>query len=170
MPQIMVPKEKLKGFEALPPGIYDLQLQGFEPEFSKKKDSINLNPKLVVINNANAELNGKRAFDNLNSQAGWVHIDFCHGFGELMTGEENGVPMENWASPNAGIPGQFEENPAFVGDPSKWVYIGPLLNKIAKVEIVNVPGYKNPAKLQAVINKYFCTVTGCQHMHSDALA
>jgi hypothetical protein len=172
MPQIRVDKSKLKGFEALPPGTYTLRLDGFEPEFSKKKDSVNLNPKLTIINNANPELNdGKhRAFDNLNSQAGWVHIDFCHAFGERMTGEEDGVPMENWSSPDVGIPGDFQENEAFKGDPTKWTYVGPLLGKTATVEIIQVPGYKNPAKPQSVINKYFCQVPGCTHSHSESLA
>lgn len=172
MPNIKVPVGKLKGFEALPPGTYQLRLDGFEPKWSKKKDSINLQPKLIVINNQNQELNdGKhRAFDNLNSQAGWVLIDFCHAFGERMTGEEDGVPMEQWTSPDVGMPGDFQENPSFPGDPEKWTYVGPLLGRVATVDIINQPGYNNANKVQAVINKYYCQVQGCTHSHSEGLA
>lgn len=172
MPTIKVPVGSLKGFSALPAGNYQVRLDGFEPKYSKKKDSVNLQPKMIVINNPDAELNdGKhRAFDNLNSQAGWVMIDFCHAFGERMTGEEDGVPMENWSSPDVGLPGEFKENPAFPGDPSKWTYVGPLTGKIAIIEIVQVPGFKNAAKMQGVINKYFCQVPGCTHQHQESLA
>lgn len=172
MPQIKVNKESLKGFEALPAGIYELRLDGFEPLWSKKKDSVNLRPKLIVVNHSNPELNdGKhRAFENLNSQAGWVMIDFCHAFGVRMSGEEDGVPMENWTSPDVGLPGEFIPNPADASNPEKWTYAGPLLGKVAKVEIIQVAGYKNANKMQAAINKYFCTVPGCSHEHQESLA
>lgn len=175
MPSIRTPKESLKGFEALPPGTYQLRLDGFEPKWSKKKDSVNLQPKMVVVNNQDQSLNdGKhRAFDNLNSQAGWILIDFCHAFGERMSGEEDGVPMENWTSPDVGLPGEFAPSPSnpSEADPEKWgPYIGPLLGRVAMVEIIQVPGFKNPAKLQSVINKYFCQVPGCTHQHSESLA
>lgn len=172
MPQIRVNKESLKGFEALPAGIYELRLDGFEPKFSKDKQSVNLRPKLVVVNNPNADLNdGKhRAFDNLNSQAGWVMIEFCHGFGIRMTGEEDGVPMENWTSPDVGLPGEFDPNPTDANNPEKWTYKGPLLGRVARVEIINQPAYNNANKIQAVINKYFCAVPGCSHQHLESLA
>lgn len=169
MPTIRVPKDKLKGFEALPPGIYQLRLDGFEPKFSKDKSSINLRPKLTVVNNQNNDLNdGKhRAFENLNSQAGWVLIDFCHAFGHRMSGEEEGVPMEQWSSPDAGLPGEFVPNPTDPNNPEKWTYTGPLLGQVGTVEIVETI-YNN--KKQATINKYFCTVPNCTHQHSEALA
>ncbi len=172
MPQIRVPREKLKGFEALPPGTYQVRLDGFEPVWSKKKDSVNLRPKLTIVNNASNDLNdGKhRAFENLNSQAGWVMIDFCHAFGQPMSGEENGVPMEQWSSPDVGLPGEFSPNPANPGeaDPEKWgPYIGPLLGQVATIDVVETM-YNN--KKQGTINKYYCTVPGCQHSHSEALA
>ena len=172
MPQIRIPKEKLKGFEAVPGGTYQIRLDGFEPKFSKDKQSVNLQPKLVIVNNQDQKLNdGKhRLFDNLNSQAGWVMIDFCHAFGLRMTGEEEGVPMENWASPDAGLPGDFQPNPTDPTNPEKWIYTGPLLGQVATVEVIQVPGFKNPAKLQSAINKYFCTVPNCTHQHSEALA
>lgn len=174
MPQIRTQKEKLKGFEALPAGTYEVRLDGFEPEWSKKKDSVNLRPKLTVISvngtNDPTLCDGKhRAFDNLNSQAGWTHIEFCHGFGEMMDGEENGVPIEQWSSSDAGIPGDFLENPTFPGDPAKWTYDGPLLGNTATIEIVQVPGFKDPNKPQGVIKKYFCKVPGCRHQHLESL-
>jgi hypothetical protein len=177
MPQIRVNKETLKGFEQLPVGTYTLRLDGFEPKFSQDKKSVNLRPKLVVVGNANPELNdGKhRAFDTLNSQAGWIHIEFCHGFGLQLDGEENGVPMENWSAPTVGIPGQFNPDPADADNPEKWTYEGPLLGKTTQVEIVSIPGFKkgtkerDPNKPQSVIGKYYCTVPGCQHKHLESL-
>lgn len=172
MPQIRIGKEALKGFEALPAGIYELRLDGFEPKWSKDKQSVNLRPKLTVVNHPDSSINdGKhRAFENLNTQAGWVLIDFCHGFGHPMTGEEPGVPMEQWTSPDAGLPGEFQPNPTEPNNPEKWTYVGPLLGAVCKVEIIQVPGYKNPAKPQSAINKYFCSVQGCLHQHSESLA
>ena len=171
-------KEKLKGFDILPPGITQVRLDGFEPQWTKAKDSYNLRPILTVINNANAELNdGKHRVmgEWLNSGAGWVMIEFVHGFGEMLTGEEQGVAMENWASPDVGLPGEFLPDQLMPDDPTKFRYVGPLLGKVATVELVQVPAWdrniKGPSasKLQTAIKKYFCAVPGCLHAHLESL-
>jgi hypothetical protein len=168
MPQIRIPKESLEGLEGLPPGIYDVRLDGFKPKWSKDKSSVNLQPIMIAINSPDPKLNdGKhRAFDNMNSQCGWIMIDFCHAFGELMAGEQNGVPMEQWTSPDVGLPGEFLGD---AGKPEEWKYVGPLLSKVGKVEIVKVPGYKDPSKQQSALKRYFCVIPGCQHKHADSL-
>ena len=69
MAKISFSKEDLAG-NVYPDGLYELRLEGFEPEKSKKGDSVNLNPVLKIVNHQT--LNNKRVFDNLNSSASWI--------------------------------------------------------------------------------------------------
>lgn len=158
MPQINVSKDQLKARPPVPAGIYDVRLDKFDPALSAKKDSVNLKPQMTVINHPT--LNGRDVYEWLNSGAGFTHIDFCHAFGEKMRGEDDA------ASSEAGIPGEF------IGpddDPSKWSYVGPLLGKVGKIEIVLVPSFKDATKTVSAIKRYFCAVPGCQHKHSESL-
>lgn len=155
MPRISGDKSKLEGFKTLPAGVYEVRLDGFEPELSKKKTSVNLNPILRVINST--EYNDQRIFDNLNSNAVWIHNDFCHAFGLEMEDAGNEVV----------IPGEF------VGpdnDPSKWQYTGPLIGKVGKVRVV-VQEYEG--KERNAVDQYYCdhnALPTCQAKHSTNLA
>lgn len=152
MAKISLSKEELAG-NVYPPGQYDLHLEGFEPQFSKSKTSINLNPILKIVNHQT--LNGKRVFDNLNSGASWIVESFCHAFGLPLTPNPSG---------GGDMPGDF------VGpddDPSKWQYIGPLNGAVAKV-ILSTKTYNN--KESTGVDQWLCQVSGCNTKHASGLA
>jgi hypothetical protein len=152
MAKISFSKEDLSG-NVYPDGLYELRIEGFEPEFSSKKTSINLNPILKIINHPS--LNGKRVFDNLNSGAAWIIESFCHAAGQRLTPNPNG---------GGDMPGDF------VGaddNPTSWQYTGPLTGTIAKAFLKNAP-YNG--KDQSKVDQWFCSVPGCQTKHAQNLA
>jgi len=152
MAKISYSKEDLAG-NVYPDGLYELRLEGFEPEKSKKGDSVNLNPVLKIVNHQT--LNNKRVFDNLNSSASWIVESFCHAFGIPLTPNPNG---------GGDMPGDF------IGpddDPAKWQYTGPLTGAVAKAFVKNAP-YNG--KDQSKVDQWFCQVTGCQTKHAQNLA
>jgi hypothetical protein len=152
MAKISYSKEDLAG-NNYPEGLYEVRLDGFEPQFSKKKDSINLNPVLKIVNHPT--LNGKRVFDNLNSTASWIVESFSHAFGQPLTPNPSG---------GGDMPGDF------IGpddDPEKWQYQGPLSGAVAKV-FLKTTSYNG--KESSKVNQWFCAVQGCQTKHADGLA
>lgn len=152
MPRISFSKEELVG-NVYPEGLYELRLEGFEPEKSKKGDSVNLNPVLKIVNHPT--LNGKRVFDNLNSSASWIVESFVHAFGLPLTPNPNG---------GGDMPGDF------VGpddDPEKWQYQGPLSGQVAKA-FLKVTTYNG--KENTKVDQWFCNVSGCQTKHAQGLA
>jgi hypothetical protein len=150
MAKITVQRDQLQGFKAVPAGVYEVRLDGFEPQFSKKKDSVNLRPKLTIINNQ--DNNDQRLFDNLNTGCWYLH-DFVHAFGLEM--EDKGDQVS--------IPGDFQGPDE---DPTKWTYVGPLVGRIAKVRTI-VGEYQN--KPQTYIDQWYCAVPACQEKHSTKL-
>lgn len=152
MPKMTVSKESLKGSPPCPPGIYEFRCDGFSPKKSKNGQSVNLNPKMVVINHPT--LNDRRLFENLNSNAGWIQLDFVHSLG---------IPMADYGA-EAGIPGDF------IGpddDPEKWTYAGPVSGRVGKLEYAETDNGRGGTKM--AIKRFFCTVPGCTEKHSENL-
>lgn len=153
MPKITVDKASLEGLPKIPPGIYEVRFDGFKPKFPKNnKDSINLNPQMVVINNP--DLKDRKVPENLNSQAGWVIRDMVHAFGLTMGGADG-----------TELPGEFQ--PPQEQDPAKWRYVGPLIGRTGRVEVVDADNGKGGTT--AKVKRYFCAVQGCQEKHSESL-
>jgi hypothetical protein len=157
MPKIRAPKESLEGRPTLPAGIYHFRVDGFIPKKSKDGNSVNLQPKMRIINHATA--NDQPIFENLNSQAGWVQRDFCHALGIQM--EQNGQPHPEGTD----LPGEFT-GPE--GDPSQWKYIGPIVGRTGQVELHIVSNGKGGTK--AAPKRYICAVPGCTVKHTETLS
>ena len=144
MSKISFSKEQLEG-NVYPPGLYDLRLEGFEPAWSKKRDSVNLNPVLKIVNHPT--LNNKRVFDNLNSSAGWILEAFCHAFGHAFVPNANG---------GGDMPGDF---PGPEDDPEQWHYVGPLTGCVAKV-MLKTTSYNG--KDSTKVDQWICALgTAC---------
>ena len=158
MPKITVPKEQVEGFKPIEGGVYEVRLDGFEPISSKDGTSINLRPKLVVINHP--KHNDQRLFDNLNTGC-WYIQDFVHCFGLEMV--QKGDDLD--------IPGEFLGRD-FSGQKKEklgWTYVGPLLGRVGKVRVV-VQENSQTHKEQNVIDQWYCDLTACQEKHSTNLA
>lgn len=160
MAKFTVPKESLKGLPPLPPGIYEVRLDGFKPKLSKQKpgkdQSVNLNPQLKVINHPT--LNDRMVSESLNVIMARNQRDFCHAFGFLMDHEDDNDPQE------ASLPGEFQ------GDPNNLEtmhYVGPLVGQIAKIELASVPG--DNGRTYTNIKRYFCRVPNCTVSHPDSI-
>jgi hypothetical protein len=154
MAKISFSKESLAGKPPVPEGLYELRLEGFEPEFSKNKNSVNLNAILKVVNHPTH--NGERVFDNTNTGAGWILQAMCHAFGFPLVDDGNG---------NMNLPGDF------VGpddDPEKWDYVGPLKGAVAKA-FVKQTVYNG--RTSSKIDQWVCALgTGCTEKHPTGLA
>jgi hypothetical protein len=153
MPKLTASKEEIKGMPPMVEGMVTVRLDGFDPKLSKDKGSVNLNPKMKVINHA--EYNDRNVFENLNTKGKWVWKDFCHAFG---------VPLVDTPNGDAEFPGDFD-GPE--DDPTKWQYRGPLLGQQAQVYLVQADNTKG-----GIANKvkyYVCKVSGCVEKHTDNL-
>lgn len=153
MAKIGFSKEELSG-NVIPEGLYEIRLEGFEPELSSKKTSINLNPVLKVVNHQT--LNGKRVFDNLNSGASWIITAFSHAFGQPLTPNASG---------GGDIPGEFMGPD---DQPDKWQYVGPLQGMVGKA-MVKTTTYNG--KENSKIDQWICALGGaCNEKHPSGLA
>jgi hypothetical protein len=155
-----VDTSKIEGQEVFPPGIYEFKLAGFKPS-KAKTGSTNLNARFEMINHP--EYAGRKVFDSLNEGGAFLWPDFCHALGLPMEtdGDSSWLPGE-WN----GDPAKFKED-----DPSTWVYKGPLVGRVAKLEIAvdNWQGRDNNK-----IKRYFCAIADCatkfpKIRHSDDL-
>ena len=151
MPKISVQRDKVEGFKPVEAGVYEVRLDGFGPKTSKKGDSTNLQPKMVIVNHPTH--NDQRLFDNLNSGA-WYLQDFVHCFGLEM--EDQGESV--------GIPGEFQGPD---DDPSKWTYVGPLLGRVGKVRVLVTEGQNG--RKQNAIDQFYFAVPACQEKHTTNL-
>ena len=152
MPKLKASAEEVKGLPPMNEGMVTVRLDGFTPKLSSKKDSVNLNPTLKVINHA--EYNDRPVFENLNTKGKWVWKDFCHAFGVQMV--ENNGDYE--------FPGDFdgpEDNP------ESWQYRGPLLGQTAQIYLVQADNTKGAIK--NAVKFYVCKVPGCNEKHSSNL-
>lgn len=158
-------KDALKGIEPIAAGIYDLRLIGFEPKASKNGDSANLNPIFGVTNNP--ELDGKvlRYIFVGNTKIPSFLQDMVHCFG---------MEMEDYNTDRPKIPGIWDTDKAKF-DPAKfetYVYSGPLINKVGKVELIESSFNGKPNNK---VRKFFCNVPNCAERfpeitHSDNVA
>jgi hypothetical protein len=162
--------EQLSGASPVPAGPYTLEFSGFDQKASKVKpgetesSSINLNPILKII--GNAEYEGRRIFANLNTKGPWVILDFVHACGIPM--EEIQDEFAGTEKANYTIPGVFEGSDDSSKTPEQWKYQGPLLNKTLQVEVAHVPasgGYKEKND----VRQYICAVPNCTVKHSTNL-
>lgn len=152
MLKLKASSEEIKGLPPMTEGMVTVRLDGFEPQFSNKRDSVNLKPKLVVINHV--EYNDRRVFENLNTKGKWVWKDFCHAFGVLMP-EVNG---------DFEFPGDWD---GAEDDPTKWQYRGPLTGQQGQLYLIQGDNGKG-----GIVNKikyYVCKIPGCTEKHSSNL-
>ena len=153
MPKFGFDKQDLQGPVPIPPGIYEVRLDGFKPKKSKKGETVNLNPTLVIINHATE--NDKKVWYNCNTAYPPGLLDLCHCFG---------VRFENEDGENPQFPGDFQGPD---NDPSQWSYIGPLVGQIGKLEIAEADNGKGGKK--TAVKRFFCAVPGCTASHKESL-
>lgn len=150
-------KKALKGLEPVPAGIYEVRLIGFEPTISKKGDSANLNPIFSVVNHPEFEGRTLKYVFVGNTKIPSFLQDMCHCFG---------LEMEEYDSDRPKIPGIWDTDKAkFKADDFKtYVYSGPLLNKVGKVEVIESSWQNKPNNK---IRKFFCNVPQCAERFPD---
>jgi hypothetical protein len=153
MPKVSMSKESLEQKPALPDGLYEIRLEGFEPKKSKSGTSTNLNPIIKVINHPTET--GRKVFDNLNSGAAWIIEAFCHSFGLELVPDGNG---------GFNMPGDFN-GPE--DDPSKWSYTGPLTGCVSKAFLKQTV-YNNQTNTK--VDQWVCSVPNCAKKHPTGLA
>jgi hypothetical protein len=150
--RMTVSKETVEGKEVVPAGIYDIRLVSFKPKFSDpaktgKPKSLNLNAQMEIINHPDHA--GRKVFEGLNQNAGWVQTDFVHCFG---------IPMETDGT-DYWIPGTWDDNPSFDPDNAEtYSYKGPLVGMTGKIELA-VDSWNN--KPNNKVRRYFCSVEDC---------
>lgn len=147
---------------------------GLQPEKSKKGDSINLNPQMVIVNDPRKfpdgkPYNGQKLPYALNEQFGAAVFAFAHCFGDPMPPDQNGDRKLSW--------GNGEDNNE--KEPRMWpAYSGPMLNQIGTVELIEVPArVKQPdgtyapdgTRTRTDIKRFICNVPGCQERHIENL-
>lgn len=153
MAKIGFSREQLSG-NLLPEGLYEVRLEGFEPDWSKNRTSQNLNPVLKIVNHPT--LNGKRIFDNLNSTADWIITAFCHCFGQQLTPNAQG---------GGDMPGEFMGPD---DEPSQWQYQGPLTGSVGKVLVKNTTWN---GKENSKVDQWLCALgPSCTTKHPSGLA
>lgn len=153
MAKIQYSKEDLAG-NVYPDGPYELRLESFEPELSKKGDSTNLNPVLKIVNHPT--LNGKRVFDNMNTGAPWIIEAIVHAFGHSLTPNASG---------GGDLPGEFNGPD---DTPSEWEYVGPLTGSVARV-MLKKTSYQG--KDSSKVDQWFCALgPSCNTKHPQGLA
>lgn len=142
MAKLTVDPEKLK-IKIITPGIYEVQFIKFNPKHNKDKDSINLSPRLEVINHP--EFNGAFTLPVLSMKIENFIQDFVHACG--LTMEDGEIPGD-WNIPNGDMS----------SDPSKWTYNGPLSGRTLHVELV--PG-EWEGRQRNEVKRFICAVPNC---------
>ena len=153
MPKMKASAEEVKGAPPMSEGVVTVRLDGFKPQLASKKDSVNLNPTLKVINHA--EYNDRPIWENLNTKGKWVWKDFCHAFG---------VPLLETTNGDVEFPGDFD-GPE--DDPTKWQYRGPLTGQQAQAYLIQSDDTKGG--IRNAVRYYVCRVPGCTEKHSQKL-
>ena len=117
-----VDPEKVKAPKPVSAGWKKLRLTGFKPKLASKKDSVNFNANLEVID-ALPEENGHKIYLGLNTKMARQHADFAHGLG---------FPL----NPDGTLPGDWIPDANDKDNVDKYQYKGPLLGKTMDVELV----------------------------------
>lgn len=145
-------KESFNTAEQAPEGWYKLQFKGFKPELTKAKDGINLQPHFEIVQNK--EYENRRVFSGIGTKFVPGINDFVHACGM----ELEDVP----GTENKKIPGIFKGEAENPDDPTKWEYLGPLLNKVFEAEVC-IKEYNG--KKSNRIKQYKCAVPSCKERH-----
>ena len=162
--------EELQGAPPVPAGWYTVQLKGFRPKAAKPNpatgvsESWSMNAELEIINHP--EYTNRRVFAGLNSKMAFMWPDFVHATGltmEVVQDENTGTEKESYC-----IPGVWENVDKESEDPSKWKYLGPLLNKTMEVELAEIPA-QDGYKAKNEVRQYKCAVPECTDKHSTNL-
>lgn len=174
MPRITIPKGALEPRPSFQPGLAQVQCKGFKPEKSKKGNSINLNPQLVIVNDPRKfpdgkPYNGQTVPVALNEQFFGELFDFCHCFGDPMPADQNGDRNLDW-----GNNGNNTD-----AEPRMWTtYSGQMLNAIGTVELAEVPARVKQAdgtyapdgtRTRTEIKRFICNIPGCKERHIENL-
>ncbi len=133
----------IEGLDVIPPGPYEIKLVSFAPKLSKKGDTVNFNPCMVVV--GHPEFAGRKIFDTLNSN-GYQFADFSHCFG---------LPLDTDGK-DSWLPGSFDGEPS--ADPKTLPYKGPLVGRTGKI-IVAVDNYNG--KDSNKVERYICAIADC---------
>jgi hypothetical protein len=143
-----IDNSKIEGMDIMPSGHYEVKLVSFNPKTSKKGDSFNLNPCMVLVNHV--EFANRKVYATLNSMGAFMWPDFSHCFGLPM--ETDG--KESW------LPGTWNGDPAKYNPqvPETWVYKGPLVGRVGKI-ILAVDNYNGQDSNK--IERYFCAIADC---------
>lgn len=149
--QMKVSTEKVDGQDIIPAGQYEVKLLGFKPKLSTK-GSINLNACMEVVNHP--DFAGRKIYTSLNVGMAFMYPDFSHCFGVLI--ESDG--KDYW------LPGNWDGDAAKFNpeDPTTWVYKGPLVGRVGKIEIA-VDQYNGRDKND--IRRYFWNVPGWEQKY-----
>jgi hypothetical protein len=128
----------------------------------RDRSAVNFNAQMQVISNGQASDTVVTHWVNANS--GRIQKDFCHCFGVEM---EKGVDGEEY------FPGGFEPDQKDPNDPTKWVYQGPLINRIGRVEVAPkevISTKTNKPVTYMNIKRFFCALgSACHEQHSEDL-
>jgi hypothetical protein len=162
--KLHISKEQVEGKEALPEGLYEVRFIKFSPKWTnqgnlteeqwKAARSINLRAEYEVLKHP--EYAGTAIYDTLNvgpKTPLFGLMDMCHAFGLNMDYDKDSESYE--------IPGMDSvmHSPNF--DPEKpetWEYRGPLIGKVAQVEI----GHRMfNGKPQPTPRRWFCAIPDC---------
>lgn len=149
-------KEQVEGKEALPEGIYKVRFVKFGPKLTKQKPgesessrTINLNAEYEVVDNH--EFAGRKIYEIMNMKSFGIQTEVCHAFGVTLDID----PTDG----NYFIPGTWDSRPEFDPEnPETYEYKGPLLGKIAQVELA-VRSYNGRNSNQ--VRRYFCAINDC---------
>lgn len=150
-------KKALKGFEPVPAGIYEVRLVGFEPKVSSKGDSANLNPIFSIVNHPEFEGRTLKFAFGGNTKIPAFLQDMCHCLG---------VEMEDYDSDRPKIPGIWDTDKVKFkqDDFSTYIYSGPLLNKVGRVEVIES---EYQGRKGNKIRKFFCQIPNCEQLFPD---
>jgi hypothetical protein len=139
--QLKISKEQIEGKETVPPGLYKVRFICFSPKWTNQGNlteeqwianrSINLRAQYEVLEHP--DYAGSPVFDTLNIGPKTPLFglqDMCHGFGLELPFDSNTGQYD--------IPGMdsIEQGQKYdANDPTTWEYRGPLLGKVAQLEI-----------------------------------
>jgi hypothetical protein len=172
---VSAPAESISQRDNLPNGIYTFEITGWDMKWSKAKGpdgkatdaddlnpatrSLNYNPQLKVIEDEQGnfvdEKKFNRVFFNVNSKAGWIVNDLCHGCGIDVQFLEPGNPKSPFT-----IPGTID------GDDTQptltWNFVTPLNSARFKAVIERT---MSSQKEYANIKSILCTFPNCASIY-----
>ena len=122
MPKMGVDPEATKAPKPVPNGWYKLKFKGFKQKVASKKDSVNYNAQLEIVENK-PDYNGKPVYMGLNTKMARSHVDFSHGLGFAL-------------KPDGDYEGQWVFDPADPENVEKAQYKGPLLGRVLEAELI----------------------------------